>query len=466
MLGCYEHPVLSVAKRLVHPLVVFFSLVVAVAFAQQKFDGLHLLLGSFAFLLAAQVFDNFDFFETPPVGRRRGYLTASHALSLLLAWVIVLLILAIVGGLSGVLGDFNARVLFWWAVTTPLLLFLGHSFVSAYLDRLRGKGRLRRSVIVGANELGYKLADRIHHQPSLMTRVEAFFDDRSGDRCESDLKHVVFGGIDDVAAYVAANQIDLVYITLPMFNHPRVVELVDALRDTTASIYFVPNVFVFDPVQARLDNVSGIPVISVFETPLTGINAVHKRAFDIVAATMILTAIAPLMLLIALLVKATSKGQVIFKQRRYGVDGEEILVYKFRSMRVCEDSQTVVQATQNDARVTPIGAILRKTSLDELPQFLNVLQGTMSIVGPRPHAVAHNEYYRKLIHGYMWRHKVKPGITGWAQINGFRGETDTIDKMEGRVIYDIAYLKRWSLWMDITIILKTLRLVIKDSKAY
>ncbi|OZA24811.1 MAG: undecaprenyl-phosphate glucose phosphotransferase [Hydrogenophilales bacterium 17-61-9] len=463
MFGGYEHPVLSLAKRLVNPLIVFFSLVVAAALELQTFDGLHLLLGIFAFLVASQVFDGFEFFERP-VSAWGG--NAAYALDLLTAWLIVLVILGVVGTLSGIVGDYNAQVLLWWALTTPLLLFIGHSLVRAYLERLRGLGRIRRSVIVGANELGRKLADRIHQQRSLMMRVEAFFDDRSGERCESELKNVVFGGIDDVAAYVAKHEIDLVYITLPMFDHPRVVGLVNSLRDTTASIYFVPDVFVFDLVQARLDNVNGIPVISVFETPLTGINAIHKRVFDIAATSLILLVIAPLMLLIAVLVKATSKGPVIFKQRRYGVDGDEILVYKFRSMSVCEDNQVVTQATRNDVRVTRIGAILRRTSLDELPQFFNVLQGTMSIVGPRPHAVAHNEHYRKLIHGYMWRHKVKPGITGWAQVNGYRGETDTIDKMEGRVVYDIAYLKTWSLWLDITIILKTMKLVLRDSRAY
>ena len=463
MFGCYEHPVLSLAKRLVNPLVIFFSLLMAVTLEQQKFDGLYLLLGIFAFLLASQIFDNFEFFE-PSIPTPGGHL--NHAFNLLTAWLIVLLILGVVGVLSGIIGDYSSRVLLWWSLITPLLLFMGHSLVRIYLEMLRSRGSIRRSVIVGANELGHKLADRIHQQRSLMTRDEGFFDDRSGDRCATDLKNVIFGGIDDVATYVARHEIDLVYITLPMLNHPRVIDLVNSLRDTTASIYFVPDVFMFDLVQARLDNVNGIPVISVFETPLTGINAVHKRVFDIVAASLILLAIAPLMLAIAALVKATSKGPVIFKQRRYGVDGDEILVYKFRSMSVCEDSHVVTQATQNDARVTRIGAILRRTSLDELPQFLNVLQGTMSIVGPRPHAIAHNEHYRKLIHGYMWRHKVKPGITGWAQINGYRGETDTIDKMEGRVIYDIAYLKRWSLWMDVTIIFKTLKLVVKDSQAY
>jgi putative colanic acid biosynthesis UDP-glucose lipid carrier transferase len=166
------------------------------------------------------------------------------------------------------------------------------------------------------------------------------------------------------------------------------------------------------------------------------------------------------------MIKYSSAGPVIFKQRRYGIDGEPFLVYKFRSMSVCEDSADVAQATQNDARVTQLGAILRKTSLDELPQLFNVLNGSMSIVGPRPHAIAHNEHYRKIIRGYMWRHKVKPGITGWAQINGYRGETDTLDKMESRVIYDINYLKNWSLWLDLTIILKTVKLIVKDSHAY
>ena len=463
MFGGYEHPVLSLAKRLVDPLIIFFSLVVAATLEQHTFDGLYLLLGIFAFLLASQVFDGFEFFE-PSVSARRG--NAIYALNLLIAWLIVLVILGAVGALSGIMGEYNARVLAWWALITPVLLFIGHSLVRAYLERLRSQGSIRRAVIVGANELGRKLADRIHQQRSLMMRVEAFFDDRSGDRCESELKSVVFGGIDDVATYVAEHEIDLVYITLPMFNHPNVMDLVSSLKDTTASIYFVPDVFMFDLVQARLDNVNGIPVISVFETPLTGINAVHKHVFDVVAAGLILLAISPLLLVIAVLVKATSKGPVIFKQRRYGVNGDEIRVYKFRSMSVCEDNQVVTQATRNDARVTWIGSILRRTSLDELPQFLNVLQGTMSIVGPRPHAVAHNEHYRKLIHGYMWRHKVKPGITGWAQINGYRGETDTIDKMEGRVIYDIAYLKSWSVWLDITIIFKTIKLVLKDSKAY
>lgn len=462
MFGGYEHPVLSLAKRLVTPFVIFLSLLLATLLEQQPFNGHHLLLGTIASLVVSQIFNGFEFFEPPFPARGTG---THHAINLLTAWLVVLVALATIGILSGFIDQYDRRILLWWSVLTPPLLFAGHSLVRAYLEVLRGHGGTRRSVVVGANELGLKLADRIHHQRSLMTRVEAFFDDRGGDRCEPSLRNVIFGGIDDVAPYVAKQEIDLVYITLPMLNHPRVMDLVNSLRDTTTSIYFVPDIFMFDLVQMRLDNVKGIPAISVFETPLTGINAVHKRIFDILAASVVLLAIAPLMIGIALLVKLTSKGPVIFKQRRYGIDGDEILVYKFRTMTVCEDSD-ITQATQNDARVTRVGAILRRTSLDELPQFLNVLQGTMSVVGPRPHAIAHNERYRKLIHGYMWRHKVKPGITGWAQVNGYRGETETIEKMEGRVIYDIAYLKSWSLWLDLTIIFKTIKLVVKDSKAY
>jgi putative colanic acid biosynthesis UDP-glucose lipid carrier transferase len=168
----------------------------------------------------------------------------------------------------------------------------------------------------------------------------------------------------------------------------------------------------------------------------------------------------------AIAVKLTSPGPVIFKQRRFGLNGEEIQVYKFRSMRVCEDGETVQQARKNDSRVTKVGAFLRKTSLDELPQFFNVLQGSMSIVGPRPHAVAHNELYRKLIKGYMVRHKVKPGITGWAQVNGWRGETDTLEKMKSRIDYDLAYLRNWSLRLDLYIVFKTIMVVLKDKHAY
>jgi len=251
-----------------------------------------------------------------------------------------------------------------------------------------------------------------------------------------------------------------------MASQPRILQVLDELKDTTASIFFVPDMFVTDLIKGRTGSVCGMPVISVCETPFTGSNGLVKRLSDIVLSVVILLLISPLLLVVAAAVKLSSPGPVIFRQRRYGLDGKQILVYKFRSMTVTEDGSSVQQATKNDNRITPLGAFLRKTSIDELPQFINVLQGRMSIVGPRPHAVAHNEMYRKLIKGYMVRHKVKPGITGWAQVNGYRGETDTLDKMEGRIEYDLDYLRNWSLWLDLYIIAKTIRLVFKDHQAY
>lgn len=259
---------------------------------------------------------------------------------------------------------------------------------------------------------------------------------------------------------------DALYLALPIAAQPRILSVLDELKDTTVSIYFVPDIFMTDLIQGRLDSVGPMPVMAVCETPFNGISGMVKRGSDISIALVIMLLASPVTLALALAVKLTSPGPVIFKQRRYGLDGKEILVYKFRSMSSTDNGSEVKQATKNDSRITPFGAILRKTSLDELPQFYNVLQGRMSIVGPRPHAVAHNETYRKLVKGYMVRHKVKPGITGWAQVSGYRGETDTIDKMEKRIEYDLEYLRNWSLGFDLWIIVKTVLVVLNDKKVY
>jgi putative colanic acid biosynthesis UDP-glucose lipid carrier transferase len=274
------------------------------------------------------------------------------------------------------------------------------------------------------------------------------------------------GHCKDVAEFARTHGVASIYIALPLSNVPRIGEMVRELRDTTASIYFVPDVFAFDLIQGRLVEINGIPAISVCDTPFHGMDAVMKRVTDVVLASCALLLLAPLMVLIAMAVKLTSAGPVLFRQRRYGLNGEEILIYKFRSMTVCEDGTVVNQATKGDQRVTPLGRILRSTSLDELPQLLNVLEGKMSVVGPRPHAVAHNELYRKLINGYMIRHKVRPGITGWAQVHGLRGETQSVEKMRERIQFDLEYLSHWSPWMDVKIIVKTLWVIARDRNAY
>ena len=263
------------------------------------------------------------------------------------------------------------------------------------------------------------------------------------------------GGIEEVKRYVQQGNINKVYIVIDQKNLKQVEDLLEFLSDSTCSTIIVPELFSYNYLYSRVEDIHGIPLIPLFDTRLDGINNLLKRTEDIVVASCILCLISPLLLIIALAIKFNSKGPVLFKQERYGLNAKPILVYKFRTMTVMENGADVKQATRDDPRVTRVGRILRRTSLDELPQFFNVLIGNMSVVGPRPHAVAHNEAYRKLISGYMLRHKVKPGITGLAQIRGWRGETDTLDKMEKRIESDLDYIRHWSLWLDIRIIFLT-----------
>ena len=389
------------------------------------------------------------------------------ARDVLLNWFIVLLILLFFGYASGYLSLFPAKMVLAWSVTVPALVFTGHATVPYLLPKvLAMEGMRRTAVIAGGNELGAKLVQQIRGAPLLGIQVAGVFDDRSSDRRATLDDVPTLGKLSALADYVKTHHVDLIYITLPMASQPRILNLLNQLRDTTSSIYFVPDIFMFDLIQARVDTLTGIPVVAVCETPFYGLNGAIKTVSDYLIALLALIVAGPLMLAIAALIKADSPGPVLFRQRRYGLDGREITVYKFRTMTVLEDGGVVRQATRDDKRITRIGRLLRRTSLDELPQFINVLQGRMSVVGPRPHAVAHNETYRKLIDGYMVRHKVKPGVTGWAQVNGFRGETDTVEKMQQRIEYDLAYLRNWSLRLDLMIILKTALVVFWDRKAY
>jgi putative colanic acid biosynthesis UDP-glucose lipid carrier transferase len=352
-----------------------------------------------------------------------------------------------------------------WFLVTPIALIASHLAVRTIATSLRKSGEARSVVIVGANDVGLKLAERIQEYPYLLMEMRGYFDDRDESRSPAG-KISVLGGVVDVARYVREHNIQMIFISLPMSEQPRIRKLLDDLHDTTASIYFLPDVYIFDLMQARFDNVGGVPVVAICDTPFYGVDSVVKNVSDFVFALLILILLLPAMLCIALGVKLTSPGPAVFKQRRYGLNGEEIIVYKFRSMAVCEDGSSIVQAEKNDQRLTKLGAFLRRTSLDELPQFINVLQGRMSIVGPRPHAVAHNELYRKLIRGYMLRHKVKPGITGWAQVNGLRGETKSLEKMQARIEFDLHYLQNWSIWFDLWIIMRTVWVVLRRENAY
>jgi len=369
---------------------------------------------------------------------------------------------------SGQLELFPQNVLLTWFFAAPALMVAANEAARRLVPRILARQDYQRTaVVVGISEIGLRLARQFRDKRYLGTRVVGFFDDRGRQRL-GDLSagHNLLGRLGDLAAFLKENRIDMIYITLPMASQPRILALLDDLRDTTASIYFAPDIFVTDLIQGRIDDVGGMPVVAVCDSPFSGANGLIKRGSDILLSLLILLLVAPLMLAIAIGVKMSSPGPILFRQRRYGVDGQDIVVYKFRSMTVCEDGDSIAQATKNDSRVTRFGAFLRRTSLDELPQFINVLQGRMSIVGPRPHAVAHNELYRKLIKGYMVRHKVKPGITGLAQVSGYRGETDTVDKMQKRIEYDLEYLRHWSLGLDLWIIMKTVLVVAGDRHAY
>jgi putative colanic acid biosysnthesis UDP-glucose lipid carrier transferase len=393
--------------------------------------------------------------------------TLNAGVDITTSWVSLLFILLLCGYATRSLSLFDLRVLMWWALFTPMLQWAAFYAGKRWLRYLAALPDNRRTaVVVGAGSLGVKVAKAFQARGDIGLSFLGYFDDRADDRVDAGANHLRLGNLREVSAYVRENGVNEVYITLPLGSQPRITELMEQVQGTTASIFFVPDVFGISIIQGRLQDMNGVPVVGLCETPFTGTNQLVKRVSDLVLATLIVVLITPLMLAIAVGVKLSSPGPVIFRQRRNGLDGGEIVVYKFRSMRTQDDGAVVPQATKDDPRITRFGAFLRRSSLDELPQFINVLQGRMSVVGPRPHAVAHNEQYRELIKAYMVRHKVKPGITGWAQIHGHRGETDTIEKMQARVEYDLEYLRNWSLGLDLQIIARTIKLVFFDRHAY
>jgi putative colanic acid biosynthesis UDP-glucose lipid carrier transferase len=453
-------PLISFFQRVFDPLVVMGTLYLAALWFREPFSGYLLVLMVLAFFVSSAVYQHIDPYRTWRGGRMWAY-----ARDTVFGWCVTIAVLWFLGSASGLRYYYDERVLLAWSVATPAILVASHIAARMLHSPARSK-EVRSVAVVGANDVGLKFAAVCERHPNLFMAVRGFFDDRADERHPPALRHPMLGKTRELVPYVRSHGIKMIFISQPLSPQPRIRQLIDALQDTTASIYFLPDVYIFDLMQARFDNVGGMPVIAIRETPFMGLDSTIKRASDIVLASLFLLLLAPLMLGIAIAVRLESPGPAIFRQRRYGLYGEEIVVYKFRSMTVQEDGWEVVQARVRDGRVTRFGAFLRRSSLDELPQFINVLQGRMSIVGPRPHAIAHNEQYRKLIKGYMLRHKVRPGITGWAQVNGLRGETATLDKMEARIQYDLDYLRNWSVWLDLWIILRTVKVVLRRENAF
>lgn len=316
----------------------------------------------------------------------------------------------------------------------------------------------KRVIIIGGGSLGFKLAETIHQALWTGFKITAIFDDDPDPNKLSIQGIPVIKTPKNLGDYLNTprKEIDEVWITLPLRAEERVKTLLHDLRHHTVVVRYALNIFGLGLFKHNMTEIDGFPMLNLNSSPMFGLNRLIKAIEDRLIAAIILLLISPIGILIALAIKVSSKGPIFFKQHRHGWDGKIIKVYKFRTMKLHQEEEgKVTQASLNDDRITAVGKFLRKTSLDELPQFFNVLQGRMSIVGPRPHAIVHNEYYKDSIHAYMQRHKVKPGITGWAQINGWRGETDTLEKMQKRVEYDLYYIDNWSLGFDLKIIFFT-----------
>jgi putative colanic acid biosynthesis UDP-glucose lipid carrier transferase len=450
---------LRLAVRAADGLAIVIALWGAMAFYDQAWSQQYALAAALAVILFQAVGDSVGMnrpFRSTPMRRQ--------VTTLLATWALVIPFLLAAAFFLKVSEDFSRVTALLWFAFAPVTLLLWRTSMRLFLQEMRARGRNTRTVaIVGATDAGERIAREVRENPWFGLRIVGFFDDRneartqtSGDAHEpAETLAGIRGNFDALLASAKRGDIDTIYVALPLRAEYRIRALLARLADTTASVHVVTDLLLSDLLQAGFSSVGDVPVLTVYETPFEGVNSWLKRAEDVLVGTAILALIAVPMVVIAAAIKLTSRGSVFFRQTRYGLNGQPIRVLKFRTMTVCEDGASVTQATLGDARITRLGGFLRRMSLDELPQFLNVLTGEMSIVGPRPHAVAHNELYRSQIPGYMLRHKVKPGITGWAQVNGWRGETDTLDKMSKRVDHDLAYIRGWNLWLDLRIILMT-----------
>lgn len=457
-----DSPGVFALKCLLVPVVPIVTLGICLKLADEPLRGGYFLIAAITFLEASQ------FLGFPRIGTNDRQERGSRLLTeVTLRWLALIGLVGILTYFAGLWRTLNYPLLATWVAITPPALCIAEMAARSWLARsLRHTRRMRRAVIVGITELGLRLEAALRSDPLLRTDFAGYFEDRPLSRLAVRSDSPILGDTGALAKYVRSNNIEQVYITLPMSRDPRILSILEELRDSTASIYFVPDLFAYNLLQARFDVLNGIPIVAVCETPLYGASWLAKRSSDLVIASAAVMLLLPILLLVALCIRLETPGPILFKQKRYGLDGREILVYKFRSMSVTEDGKSqFTAATRGDRRVTKVGAFIRKTSLDELPQLFNVLEGSMSIVGPRPHPVAMNEHYRREIPGYMIRHKVKPGITGWAQVNGYRGGDD-LESMRKRIEFDLAYLQHWSLGLDIKILFKTLAVIWDDRNAY
>jgi putative colanic acid biosynthesis UDP-glucose lipid carrier transferase len=380
------------------------------------------------------------------------------------SWLMTWALLIIFAFLFKVSSQYSRIVLSEWFLLTPIILIGYRIAIRTLLANLYTAGKfVKKVVIYGSGEPYERLSTIFNSNSRLGYELVNIYDDLPPGTTSSDLK----GGLKILLDDAKNGLFQTLYIALPASRESEIKFLLNELSDTAVSVKYLPDLFSFDLIHSSMTAVGGLPIINIYDAPLDDpFSAMIKRLVDIILSFLTLLLISPFLLFIAIGIKLSSPGPAIFKQLRYGLNGDEINIYKFRSMTTQENGSVIKQASKNDPRLTRFGSFLRRTSLDELPQFINVLQGKMSIVGPRPHAVAHNEEYRKLVPKYMQRHLVKPGITGWAQVNGWRGQTDTLEKMQKRVEFDLFYINHWSLWMDVRIIILTVFVGFINKNAY
>ena len=398
----------------------------------------------------------------------RGQSLLKQAETIFFSWLTVILSMIVILFGMKVSSEYSRLWLGTWMVLGLGFMLLSRICIYAFLQYQRKRGKnYRRVIIIGAGDLGKKILSHTLESSWMGYKVVGLFDDDVKLQSTEVEGYKVVGQLSDVNEYINKYHVDEVWIALPLRAEQRVKEFLYDLRHHTVNIKLVPDIFGFSLLNHSMTEIAGIPAVNISDTPMWGGNQLIKAIEDRVLAAIIFILISPMLVVIAFLVKLTSPGPILYKQKRHGWDGKVINVYKFRSMKIHSEVKGVItQASKNDLRITSIGALLRRTSLDELPQFFNVLQGRMSIVGPRPHAIEHNEFYKEQVDQYMLRHMVKPGITGWAQVNGLRGETDTLDKMKKRVEYDLYYIENWSLWFDLKIIILTIFKGFSNKNAY
>jgi putative colanic acid biosynthesis UDP-glucose lipid carrier transferase len=459
-----HHALLSFLVRLFDSALIISSLSLAATMDQQQWTHHHTLIGFMAIGLFSLFGNSLHVYES---WRGAHYLQSIRPI--LVAWALTTGCLLLLSHLTEPNRQLSATTLNTWLVLVPVLVALTRILLRTGLNQIRSLGfNYRNIAILGMTDEGSAFANYIQATPSLGMRLTGFYDARTEASGRTNKPQAVnsSGYMPDLLRAARNGEIDHVYIAISLKGLSRIQGFVEELSDSTVDVSYIPDTFAQQLFHSRRVDIGPIPTLSINVSPHMGIDGGLKRLEDILLGAVILLLIAVPMLIITILIKTTSPGPVLFKQRRYGLGGKMINVWKFRTMSVCEDGDKIVQASRDDVRITALGAFLRRTSLDELPQFINVLRGEMSIVGPRPHAVAHNEQYRKIVSKYMLRHKVKPGITGWAQINGYRGETQTVQDMNSRVQHDLWYIDNWSLLLDLKIVLKTVFVGFSGNKAY